>query len=75
VKRRDTGEENNKKYERSGQAWKITVACETMNRHNPFLSGEVWVLDKLDLKQPPMKMRFPLRVNSKEKFIASGKYQ
>jgi hypothetical protein len=46
-----------------------------MNRHNPFLSGEVWVLGKLDLKQPPMEVRFSLRRNSKEKFIASGKYQ
>jgi hypothetical protein len=37
MKRRGTGKEN-KKCQRSGQEWQITMARETMIRHNLFLS-------------------------------------
>jgi hypothetical protein len=56
VEGRDSGKEHDEKYERSGQVWKVAMTSETMIRHNPFLSGEVWISGELDLKQPPMKM-------------------
>jgi hypothetical protein len=37
------------------------MARETMNRHNPSLSGEVWISGELDVKQPPMKIGFLFR--------------
>jgi hypothetical protein len=74
VKRHDTGKEHDKECKRSGQVWKVTMTSETVNRHNPFLSGEVWISGELGLK-PPMGIAFPFPGNSKGKFIASGKYQ